>query len=80
MCDNETNKTIRRLLLLINTVQFLLCAAQIILHTIFLFILFTVLDDVPAYLSRVNVYILGSAVIYNINVSLFILVSPFVAH
>jgi hypothetical protein len=71
---------IRRMLLLINTVQFLLCAAQIILHTIFLFIVFTVLDDdVLPYLHRVNVYILGSTIIYNINVSLSILVSPFVA-
>jgi hypothetical protein len=68
------------MLLLINTVQFLLCAAQIILHTIFLFIVFTVLDDdVLPYLHRVNVYILGSTIIYNINVSLSILVSPFVA-
>lgn len=80
MCDNDANKTIRRLLLLINTVQFLLCAAQIILHTIFLFIVFTVIvDNVLPYLHRVNAYILGSSVIYNTNVSLSIFVSPFVA-
>lgn len=80
MCDNETNKAVRRMLFIINTVQFLLCAAQITVHGIFLFIVFTVITgDVLAYLHHVNPYIITANTIFNVNVSLFVLVSPFVA-
>ncbi|KAG8214993.1 hypothetical protein J3R82DRAFT_8397 [Butyriboletus roseoflavus] len=81
MCDNETNKTIRRVLFVINTLQFLLCAAQITAHGIFLFVLFTVLTgDVRAYLQHVNPNVITANVIFNLNVSLFILGFPFVAN
>ena len=72
--ENETDNAICRLLLFINTAQFLLCTAQITLHTISLFLLFTVVTDVSAWIQRVNVYIVGSTIIYNTNVGLSILV------
>ncbi|KAH0836326.1 hypothetical protein J3R83DRAFT_7878 [Lanmaoa asiatica] len=56
-----------RLLLIINTVQFLLCVVQVALHGIFLFLIFTIIPgDVRAY--QPNGYILTATVIYNINV------------
>ncbi|KAI9573765.1 hypothetical protein HD554DRAFT_2251339 [Boletus coccyginus] len=57
-----------RLLLIINTIQFLLCAAQITLHTTFLFFMFTVYTaDFRPYLHHVSPYILAPAIIYNVN-------------
>ena len=76
----DNNEIIPRLLLLTNTIQFLLCAVQITLHTTFLFFVFTVyMTNFRPYLSHVSPYILASTIIYNINVSFFILVTPFVA-
>ena len=76
-----TNNPIHRLLCFANTVQFLLCTIQTILHTVLYFIWFTVLTgDIQPYLHHPNVYILGSIVIFNISVSLFVLVPPLVAH
>lgn len=63
------------MLLIMNTVQFLLCVVPIILHAIFLYIVFIVVtDNVLPYLSHVNGYLLAATIIYNINVSLLILV------
>lgn len=81
MDDDGTDQLGYRLLLLINSVEFLLCVAQTILHTIFLFIVLTVLlpGDIQLYLQHVNPYILGSTVVFGINVSLYIRVPPIAA-
>lgn len=71
--ESETNATVHRLLLFINTVQFLLCVAHFALHMVFSFLLFTVVTNVPTYLHHVNGFTLASNVIYNISVSLFAL-------
>lgn len=80
MCTDDTNEIIFRLLLLINTVQFLLCVTQAVFDTIFCFIVFTILPgDIQQYLHSVNVCKLASSVIFVVNVSLAIPVAPFVA-
>ncbi|KAG6374660.1 hypothetical protein JVT61DRAFT_4025 [Boletus reticuloceps] len=74
MCDDEINNAIRRLLLFTNTVQFLLCTIQLILHAILYFIVLTAhVGNIQPFLSHVNAYIVGHIVIFNINVSLSII-------
>ncbi|KAF8142092.1 hypothetical protein EV363DRAFT_1205283 [Boletus edulis] len=57
-----------RLLLFTNTVQFLLCTTQLILHAILYFIVLTVhVGNIQPFLSHVNAYVVGHTVIFNIN-------------
>ena len=79
LCENVTDTAIYRLLLFINTVQFLLCAIQIVLRTDDLFIVFTVVTDLAAYSDHINPRVIGANVIYNISVGLCILVLPSIA-
>ena len=69
VCKNETNNAVYRLLLLINTLQFLLCTTQAILHTVFYFLMFTIITNVPLWLRHVNSLVLSATIIYNITVS-----------
>lgn len=74
--ENETDNAICRVLLLINTLQFILCAAQAIIHTVFYFLMFTVIADVPVWLYHINKLVFSAAVMVHINVSLLTHVPP----